>query len=116
MLETWVPSWVGKIPWRRKWQLTPLFLPGEFHGQRSLVGYSLLGCKESDMTKQLSFTHIIYILIYFNISFFSTLKFHKKFEMICNNDIIYYNESLRLNLRDCKHKEEWKFVAVFHLI
>ena len=32
--------WVGKIPWRRAWQPTPVFLPGEFHGQRSLVGYS----------------------------------------------------------------------------
>ena len=31
--------WVGKIPWRRKWQATPVFLPGESHGQRSLVGY-----------------------------------------------------------------------------
>jgi len=34
--------WVGKIPWRRKWQPTPVFLPGESHGQRSLVGCSLL--------------------------------------------------------------------------
>ena len=42
---------VGKIPWRRKWQPTPVFLPGEFHGQRSLVGYSLWGHKESDMTE-----------------------------------------------------------------
>ena len=32
--------WVGKIPWRRKWQPTPVYLPGKFHGQRSLVGYS----------------------------------------------------------------------------
>ena len=32
--------WVGKISWRRKWQLTPVFLPGEFHGQRSLAGYN----------------------------------------------------------------------------
>ena len=32
--------WVGKIPWRRKWQPTPVFLPGESHGQRSFVGYS----------------------------------------------------------------------------
>ena len=32
--------WVGKIPWRRKWQPTPVFLPGESHGQRSLAGYS----------------------------------------------------------------------------
>ena len=42
---------VGKIPQQRKWQLTPVFLPGKFHGQRSLVGYSPWGCKESDMTK-----------------------------------------------------------------
>ena len=33
-------SWVGKIPWRRKWQPTPVFLPGETHGERSLAGYS----------------------------------------------------------------------------
>ena len=32
--------WDGKIPWRRAWQPTPVFLPGESHGQRSLVGYS----------------------------------------------------------------------------
>ena len=35
--------WVGKIPWRRKWQPTPVFLPGEFHGQRSPAGYSPWG-------------------------------------------------------------------------
>ena len=39
-------SWVRKIPWRRKWQPIPVFLPGEFHGQRSLAGYSPWGCKE----------------------------------------------------------------------
>ena len=44
-------SWLGKIPWRRKWQPTPVFLPGEFHGQRSLVGYSAWGHKELDMTE-----------------------------------------------------------------
>ena len=44
--------WVGKIPWRRKWQPTPVFLPGEFHGQRSLVGYSGQSCQESDTTEQ----------------------------------------------------------------
>ena len=43
--------WVGKIPWRRKWQPTPVFLHGKFHGQRSLVGYSPWGCKESDTTE-----------------------------------------------------------------
>ena len=40
--------WVGKIPWRRAWQTTPAFLPGEAHGQRSLAGYSPWSCKESD--------------------------------------------------------------------
>ena len=42
---------VGKIPWRRKWQLTPVFLPGESHGQRSLAGYSPQGHTELDMTE-----------------------------------------------------------------
>ena len=37
--------WVGKIPWKSKWQPTPAFLPGKFHGQRSLAGYSLWGWK-----------------------------------------------------------------------
>ena len=42
--------WGGKIPWRRKWQPTPVFLPGKSHGWRSLAGYSSWGYKESDMT------------------------------------------------------------------
>ena len=45
--------WVGKIPWRKEWQLTPVFLPGKFHRQRSLVGYSPWGHKESDKTEWL---------------------------------------------------------------
>ena len=45
---------VGKIPWRKVWQPTPVFLPGESHGQRSLAGQSLQGHKELDMTEQLS--------------------------------------------------------------
>ena len=43
--------WVRKIPWRRAWQPTPVFLPGKPHGQRSLAGYSLWGRKESDTTE-----------------------------------------------------------------
>ena len=43
--------WVGKIPWRREWQPTPVLLPGESHGQRSLAGNSLQGCKEEDPTE-----------------------------------------------------------------
>ena len=47
-------SWVRKIPWKSEWKPTPVFLLGEFHGQGNLVGYSPLGCKESDTTEQLS--------------------------------------------------------------
>ena len=43
--------WVGKLPWSRVWLPTLVFLPGEFHEQRSLVGFSLYGCKESDVTE-----------------------------------------------------------------
>ena len=45
--------WVGKVPWRRKWQPTPVCLPGKFHGQRSLVGYSPWGGTELDMTEHM---------------------------------------------------------------
>ena len=51
MQETWVRSLDREISWRRKWQPTPVFVPGEFHGQRSLVGYSPWDHKESDMTE-----------------------------------------------------------------
>ena len=63
-------SWVAKILWRRKWQLTPVFLPGKFHAQKSLTGYSSWNCKESDMTEQL--THNTYI-ISFRIDWFDLL-------------------------------------------
>ena len=46
--------WVGKIPWRREWLSTPVFLPVESHGQRSLVGNSPWNCKELDRTKWLT--------------------------------------------------------------
>jgi len=51
--KTGFDPWVRKIPWRRKWQSTPVFLPGESHGQRSLAGYSPRDCKESDTTERL---------------------------------------------------------------
>ena len=49
----------GRSPWRRKQQPTPVFLPGESHEQRSLVGYSPLGHKESDTTERLNFLSFI---------------------------------------------------------
>ena len=48
----WFDLWVWKIPWRRKWQPAPVFLPRDLHGQRSLVGYSPRGCKERGMTER----------------------------------------------------------------
>ena len=49
--------WVRKIPWSRKWQPVQVFLPGKFHGQRSLEGYSPWGHKESDTNE---YTHILH--------------------------------------------------------
>ena len=48
MQEMKAQSWGQEDPWRRKWQSTSVFLPGEFHGQRSLVGYNLQVCKKSE--------------------------------------------------------------------
>ena len=61
--------WVRKIPWRREWQPTPIFLPGESHGQQSLVGYSPLGSKESDTAEQLTFS-----LFFFSMQLQSLVK------------------------------------------
>ena len=49
----WFNPWVGKMPWSRKWQPIPVFLPGKFHGQRNMEG-----CKESDMTE-----HACWVLV-----------------------------------------------------
>ena len=53
---------VRTIPWRRAWQPTPVFWPGESHGQRNLVGYSSQGCRESNMTEVTACTHAAYKL------------------------------------------------------
>ena len=50
-------SWVGKIPWRRAWQPTPVFLPGESPGQRSLAGHSPQGCRVRHDWNGLACTH-----------------------------------------------------------
>ena len=52
-------TWVGKIPWRRKWQPTPVFLPGESHGQRSLVGYSPRIAKSRTRLSDFTFTFYV---------------------------------------------------------
>jgi len=63
MRETWVPCLVGKTPWRRKWQPTPGFLPGEFHGQRSLALQSRAR-KELDTTERLHFLMVQWLRIH----------------------------------------------------
>ena len=63
MQETWVLSWIRKIPWRRKWLPTPVRLPGESHGQRGLAGCFSWSHKKSH----------IHVLIYDIWSFFSDL-------------------------------------------
>ena len=67
--------WVGKISWRREWLPTPIFLPGEFQGQRRLVGYSPWGHKMWDMTEQLSlfFAKKLTFLKFFGL-FFKIVK------------------------------------------
>ena len=54
MQDTWDHPWIGKIPWRRKQQPTPIFLLRKSHGQRSLVGYSPWRRKEADTTERLT--------------------------------------------------------------
>ena len=62
MKEIWVqsPGWEDPFREKKKWQTTPVFLSGEFHGQRSLVGYSPWGHKKSDKIYQLNNTTIHY--------------------------------------------------------
>ena len=56
------------IPWRRKWQPTPVFLPGEFNGQRSLAVYSPRGCKDWDTTEPLTLFFIGILLFCYHVS------------------------------------------------
>ena len=66
--------WVEKIPWRREWQLTPVFLPGEFHGLRSLMGYSPWGCSESGTIEQLHFKIMCFYSQCHAVSLFLSVK------------------------------------------
>ena len=80
--------WVGKIPWRRAWQPTPVFLPGESHGQRSLTGYSPWYFKESDTTEQLNAhasTKKKHVLLLSN--HFLALCYPKYLQNVCARDI-----------------------------
>ena len=78
-------SLVGKIPWHSNWQPTPVFLPGKFHGQKNLWGYSPWSCKESNTTERThthTHTHTHTVL-------YNSLTFSKYFH--------YYKELMLLN-------------------
>ena len=66
--------WVGKIPWRRNWQHTPIVLSGKLHGQRSLVGYSPQGCKELDTSEHGTFYSTFYLVTVFDAVHFSRVQ------------------------------------------
>ena len=111
MQETRVWSLGQEDPWRRKWQPTPVLLPGESHGGRSLVGYSPWGHKESDMTERLHFhflsllpdtLHIFQIIFTHqgSVSFFRFLKCQSSV-MSNLQFLIQFKVSLSQNDSDC---------------
>ena len=75
-------SWVGKILWRRKWQPTPVLLPGKSHGWRNLVGYSPQGRKESSTTEGLHFYCFPMYLPFYNF-------LPKKLKVLFLHPVIY---------------------------
>ena len=70
--------WVQKIPWRRKWKPIPVLLPGKFRGQRSLVGYSKWGHKESDTTEHILATELIRLYQFCSSTVLNDLKFRTR--------------------------------------
>ena len=84
--ETWVQSLGWEDLWRRKWQPTPVLLPGKFHGWRSLVGYSPRDRKELDTTEQLhSLIHDFPCILWLNTPYFYSLiliDFHPLMESL----------------------------------
>ena len=78
-MRVWSLGRCGKIPWRRAWQPTPVFLPGESHGQRSLAGYTPWVHKESDTTEATEHKHIhlsIYIHIFMSVIVYMFIHRH----------------------------------------
>ena len=69
--------WVGKIPWRKKWQPTPVFLPGKSHGQRSLAGYSPWDCKESI----LGYIFLLWCVLIYSLKLLKSIFFIKSWSL-----------------------------------
>ena len=92
----------GKIPWRRAWQSTPIFLPGESHGQRNLAVYSPQGHKELDMTEATYHTCII-------------LLDEKKFVILIYSEYVS-SFSICLLFMSCLGTLHHKVMNIFHVI
>ena len=89
MQETGFNPWVGKIPWRREWQPTSVFLPGESHGQRRLVGYSPWGHKES---------------------WLSDKHFHFHSQLVASTRIVHWHLKVNQHVPDYRVLERAKYV------
>ena len=90
--------WVMKNPWSRKWQPTPVFLPGESHGQRSLVGYSPKGHTESDTAEQ-KHNNDKHVISQNTVSF---LLHHRQYRMTCPSLPCHFPQIMVFLLLLCK--------------
>ena len=91
--KCWFDSWVGRIPWRRAWQPTPVFLPGDSHGQRSLAGYSPWGRKELDTTEATEQAHMHAYVCMCLYSFFPIISHYSLFQYIEYRSVCYRENS-----------------------
>ena len=104
--RTGLSPWLGKIPWRREWQSTPVLLLGEIHGQRCLVGYSLWGCKELDTPEWLTLS-LIFLKSWKNTLLKFSLYFTLTFCLIKGEISCFPDENYLIRVswgRESEHK------------
>ena len=98
-----IPGW-GRVPGRRAWQSIPVFLPGESHGQRSLVGHSPWSLKESDTTERLTHTHTdFYMCMWIYSPIPSSMSANAGIVLFCNNHLTAANSIEEMEAR-CLHE------------
>ena len=99
--------WVRKIPWRRKWQPSPVFLPGKFHGQKILAGYSPWGRKELNIAEH-THTHIYIYIHSFSDSFHHGLRQGVEYSSYTMQWILVaYLFYIQLCVSVCPHAPLW---------
>ena len=119
MQETQFDPWVGKIPWSREWQPTPVFLPGTSHGQRSLVGYSPWGHKSQTRLSNWTTTAKKTTNFYWE-TYRKSLQIRSKFSLLGIFDIarehdLKMNWSMKCQIKFCriKKKIQWNKTKVY---